>query len=98
MNYNTIKIFTVTVFLWGAFSHPAIAADTEADSDKRTQPAVGSSTTEWLDMQREGRAAGNLLTIPGAEAGPAYKRYIDSFAIPIPEQLSSEMLGYTTKK
>lgn len=98
MNYDTIKLFIVTVLLWGAFSHPAIAAEAEADSGKRAQPAVGRSTTEWLDMQREGRAAGNLLTIPGAEAGPSYKRYIDSFAIPIPDQLSAEMPGYGVKK
>lgn len=98
MNYDTIKLFTVTVFLWLAFSHPAVAADAEADSDKRTQPAVGSSATEWLGLQREGRAAGNLLTIPGAEAGPSYKRYIDSFATPIPDQLGAEMPGYGVKK
>lgn len=98
MNYGTKKFLCITLFLWIGFSLSATADETEADSGKRAQPAVGARTTQWLDMQREGRAAGNLLTIPGAEAGPSYKRYIDSFANPIPDQLLSQMPGYSVTK
>ncbi len=98
MKVDSMKFFGITLILWIGLSLPASAAEPEEDSSKRAQPAVGTSTTEWLDMQREGRAAGNLLTIPGAEAGPSYKRYIDSFATPIPDQLGAEMPGYGVKK
>ncbi len=99
MKVDSMKFSGITLILWIGLSLSASAAEPEEDSSKHTQqPAVGTSTTEWLDMQREGRAAGNLLTIPGAEAGPSYKRYIDSFATPIPEQLGAEMPGYGVKR
>ncbi|HET7833916.1 MAG TPA: DUF3613 domain-containing protein [Gallionella sp.] len=66
------------------------SAAATAEGGKRTKVEVGARTSQWLDSQREGRGAGNLLPIPGAEAGLSYRRYIDSFGKPIPEQL-----GYT---
>ncbi len=98
MNYDTMRYLCITFFLWIGFSLSATAAETEEDISKRAQPVNGVRTTQWLDMQREGRAAGNLLPIPAAEAGPSYQRYIDSFTIPIPDQLSSQSPAYGTKK
>ncbi len=89
MNCEKMKVLGITLFLCLGFSHCAVAEEAEVDSSKNDQLAVGASTTQWLDTQREGRAAGNLLPIPGAEAGPSYQRYIDSFSTPIPDQLYS---------
>ncbi len=61
-----------------------------ANGGKPAKVKVGDRTSQWLDSQREGRNPGNLLPIPGAEAGLSYRRYIDSFGKPIPDQL-----GYT---
>ncbi len=60
-----------------------------AESGKRAK--IGARTSQWLDSQREGRNAGNLLPIPGDEAGLSYRRYIESFGKPIPDHL-----GYTS--
>lgn len=90
MKHDTMKYLAATLFL-AACSLSATAAEKEAGSDRNEKAAaLGTRTSQWLDMQREGRAAGNLLTIPGAEAGPSYQRYMDSFAKPIPDQLLSE--------
>lgn len=98
MNYDTMRYLCITLFLWIGLSLFATAAETEDGISKRAPPVVGARTTQWLDMQREGRAAGNLLPIPAAEAGPSYQHYIDSFANPIPDQLSSESPAYGAKK
>ncbi len=92
MNNGTLRILCIALPLLIA-SHAAVAVEVEGDSGKDERQAIGTHTTQWLNMQREGRAAGNLLTTPAAEAGPAYKRYIDSFSIPIPEQLSESAYG-----
>ncbi|HLY97044.1 MAG: DUF3613 domain-containing protein [Sideroxydans sp.] len=99
MNCDTMRYSCIILSLWIGFSPSATAAEAEhGSSSRRAQPAVGARTTQWLDMQREGRAAGNLLPIPGAEAGPSYQRYIDSFATPIPDQLSSQSPAYGARK
>ncbi len=77
--------------LWFGWVLSATATDVETPSGKRDEVAVGSGTTQWLDTQREGRVAGNMLPIPPAEAGPSYERYIDSFGNPIPGQSPSQM-------
>jgi hypothetical protein len=70
---------------------PSFATADEApqpDGKKQeAQVTVGTRTGQWLELQREGRAAGNLLPIPGAEAERSSQRYIDSFSQPIPNQL-----------
>ncbi len=93
MNYSTLRILCIALLLLAGSPHAAVAVEAEGDTGKDERQAIGTHTAQWLDMQREGRAPGNLLTTPAAEAGPAYKRYIDSFAIPIPEQLSESAYG-----
>lgn len=98
MNYDTMKFLCITLFLWIGFSLSATAAEAGEDNSKRAQEAAGTRTAQWLDIQREGRAAGNMLPIPSAEAVPSYQRYIDSFASPIPDQLLSPMPASGAKK
>lgn len=90
MNHDTMKFLFVTLMLWIGGSLSATAAEEEAGKDKSDKTEVGTRTAQWLELQREGRAAGNLLPIPGAEAGPSYQRYMDSFATPIPDRLYSQ--------
>jgi hypothetical protein len=103
MNHGTLKYLCIPLLLAAAFplpataeaaasavaSAPAEAAGTDGAErdDERDKITVGTRSAQWLDTQREGRAAGKLLPIPGAEAGRSYQRYIDSFASPIPEKL-----------
>jgi len=98
MKHDTMKYLLSMLLLWIGCSFSATAADAKADGDKSEKTAVGTRTSQWLDIQREGRAAGNMLTIPGAEAGPSYQRYMDSFAKPIPDQLLSETPASGEKK
>jgi hypothetical protein len=98
MNHDRMKYLFITLLLWIGFSLSATAAEEEADQGKNDKTEVGTRTAQWLDLQREGRAAGNMLPIPGAEAGPSYQRYIDSFARPIPEQLYSQTPASSAKK
>lgn len=78
-------------------SVPAEAAAAGTDGaerdEERDKITVGTRSAQWLDTQRDGRAAGKLLPIPGAEAGRSYQRYIDSFASPIPEKLPAAATG-----
>ena len=97
MRHDTMKYLMAMLFLIGC-SFSATAAEKEGGSDKNEKTAVGTRTSQWLEIQREGRAAGNMLTIPGAEAGPSYQRYMDSFAKPIPDQLLSETPASGEKK
>lgn len=46
---------------------------------------LGRDTRAALALQVDGTAAGPVLPMPGEEASAAYKRYLDSFAHPIPE-------------
>jgi hypothetical protein len=98
MNHDQMKYLCITLLLWIGFSLSATAAETEADNSKRDKAPVGTRTAQWLDIQREGRAAGNMLPIPGEEAGPSHQRYIDSFASPIPDQLLSDTPASSAKK
>lgn len=60
------------------------------DSGEGAKTRVGTRTARLLDIQREGRAAGNMLPSPPAQAATSYQRYLDSFATPIPDQLSPQ--------
>ncbi len=98
MNHTMIRILCITLLIAIEAPQFAMAAETESDNNKEERQAIGTRTTQWLDMQREGRTPGNLLSIPAAEAGPSYQRYIDSFGIPMPDQLLSQSPAYGTKR
>lgn len=90
-----MKFLCITLSI-GIGVPPFATADEAPQPDDKKQEAaqvtVGTRTGQWLDIQREGRAAGNLLPIPGAEAERSSQRYIDSFSRPIPNQL-----GYSSE-
>jgi hypothetical protein len=46
---------------------------------------LGRDTRELLAMQSSGVQAGKPLPMLGAEVSNAYKRYLDSFSLPIPK-------------
>ncbi|NYT38792.1 DUF3613 domain-containing protein [Allopusillimonas soli] len=46
---------------------------------------IGDVAHALFSMQAQGSEAGNALPTLGATAGPAYKRYVDSFSHPLPE-------------
>ncbi|MDD4880913.1 MAG: DUF3613 domain-containing protein [Gallionellaceae bacterium] len=65
---------------------PGYADDAAAQPEPQVQPIVIGATTEnLLKMQREGTSAANLQPISGEVASLSYRRYLDSFAKPMPE-------------
>lgn len=62
---------------------PPVPAEAAAASDHGS--AVGAVTRQLLQMQVDGRHAGQRLPTLGAEASASYRRYLDSFNHPIPE-------------
>lgn len=57
---------------------------TTAPEPARTPVRIGDATRALLDMQVRGDHAAAPLPMLGDEAGAAYRRYIQSFAHPIP--------------
>jgi len=55
-----------------------------AASGRKSRPN-GDVTNAVLRAQAEGRLAGQALPMLGATASPSWKRYIDSFSLPIPD-------------
>ncbi|WCM21241.1 DUF3613 domain-containing protein [Paraburkholderia bryophila] len=55
---------------------------------------VGHSTRTWLDLQGSNAQAAPALPMLGAEAGLAYRRYMESFKSKIPD-LYGSMLNTT---
>lgn len=67
-------------------SLPGYTEDAAAQPDQQMKPIVIGSTTEnLLQMQREGTSAASLQAISGEVASLSYRRYLDSFAKPMPE-------------
>ncbi|WP_261524374.1 DUF3613 domain-containing protein [Burkholderia multivorans] len=56
-----------------------------------TASDVGRSTTEWLSMQRDNRAAAPTQPLLGDVASLVYQRYLESFKHKIPESMSSQV-------
>lgn len=82
MNHDLMKFFAISLPFWIGLFNPAAAGEARIDGKDKGQAANVTRTEQWLAIQREGRAAGKLLPIPGAEAGLSYRRYMDSFAPP----------------
>lgn len=56
-----------------------------------TASDVGRSTTEWLSMQRDNRAAAPTQPLLGDVASLVYQRYLESFKHKIPESMGSTL-------
>ncbi len=56
-----------------------------------TASDVGRSTTEWLSMQRDNRAAAPTQPVLGDVASLVYQRYLESFKHKIPESMGSTL-------
>jgi hypothetical protein len=52
---------------------------------------VGHSTRAWLDLQSSNTQAAPALPMLGAEAGLAYRRYMESFKSKIPDLYGSAL-------
>lgn len=61
------------------------ALSNPASPPRARAPAVGTSTRQLLQLQASGSHAGPHRPMLGDQAAAAYKRYLDSFAHPIPE-------------
>lgn len=68
---------------------PAPAAAPQARADSPEQ--VGDVTRALFAAQADGRRAGPELPVLGPVASNAYKRYLDSFAYPIPEKFNARV-------
>ena len=75
----------------------AVAQTSEtAEPAQATQPTiraseVGHSTRTWLDLQSSNAQAAPALPMLGAEAGLAYRRYMESFKSKIPDLYGSAL-------
>ncbi|MBU9629010.1 DUF3613 domain-containing protein [Burkholderia multivorans] len=56
-----------------------------------TASDVGRSTTEWLSMQRDNRAAAPTQPVLGDVASLVYQRYLESFKHKIPESMGTQV-------
>ncbi|MGF6771184.1 hypothetical protein P3T18_003663 [Paraburkholderia sp. GAS199] len=54
---------------------------------------VGHATRTWLDLQSSNREAAPAQPMLGAEAGLAYRRYMESFKNKIPDLYGSMLSG-----
>ncbi|MEZ0605387.1 DUF3613 domain-containing protein [Paraburkholderia sp. IW21] len=78
-------------------SASAVAQTGEALEPARAAPRsvraseVGRSTRAWLDLQSSNTQAAPELPMLGAEAGLAYRRYMESFRSRIPELYGSTL-------
>ncbi|OLL32050.1 hypothetical protein BTH42_08850 [Burkholderia sp. SRS-W-2-2016] len=72
----------------GAAAQPVQPVQQDAQPVVRKSD-VGPSTLAWLDLQRSNAQAAPAQPMLGAEAGLAYKRYMESFKNRIPEHYGS---------
>lgn len=76
---------------------PAVAQTSDAaPAAQITQPEVrasevGHATRTWLDLQSSNTEAAPALPMLGAEAGLAYRRYMESFKSKIPDLYGSAL-------
>ncbi|NYH19475.1 DUF3613 domain-containing protein [Paraburkholderia bryophila] len=77
----------------GALAQTDDAAQAAQPSQTMQQPVraseVGHSTRTWLDLQSSNAQAAPALPMLGAEAGLAYRRYMESFKSKIPDLYGS---------
>ncbi|MDR3096370.1 MAG: DUF3613 domain-containing protein [Paraburkholderia sp.] len=61
----------------------------QASGEPLPNSEVGHSTRAWLELQRSNAEAAPALPMLGAEAGYAYRRYLNSFDTEIPASFGS---------
>lgn len=88
---------TAAVLLGAAAGALAQTGET-AQPDRAAQPVVradevGHATRTWLDLQSSNAQAAPALPTLGAEAGLAYRRYMESFKSKIPDLYGSTLNG-----
>lgn len=88
------SLFAPGVALLAACSAPAVAQQPPATAEVRpSQVAVGDTTRNLLDIQRNGSQAGPMLPLTGDQATLGYARYMRSFEHPLPEFFSTISTG-----
>ncbi|SAK08780.1 hypothetical protein UA16_01675 [Burkholderia multivorans] len=68
-----------------------MAAGSGVARAQATASDVGRSTTEWLSMQRDNRAAAPTQPLLGDVASLVYQRYLESFKHKIPESMGTQV-------
>ena len=68
-----------------------VYAQSDATQQSPRSSEIDHSTSEWLALQRSNTAAAPARPMLGAEAGLAYKRYLESFNSKIPEFYGSSV-------
>lgn len=58
---------------------------------------VGIATQRLLQQQADGSQAGAALSLEGPVAAASYKRYLDSFAHPIPPYLEQRLDAHSSR-
>ncbi len=79
------------IALAGAIAWTAAGAGVARAQATATASDVGRSTTEWLSMQRDNRAAAPTQPLLGDVASLVYQRYLESFKHKIPESMGSTL-------
>ena len=64
---------------------PAAKTPASPAADEGASPRVGDVTRLLLAAQADGRRAGTALPMLGTQADLAWRRYMDSFTLPIPQ-------------
>ncbi|PLQ00913.1 DUF3613 domain-containing protein [Cupriavidus pauculus] len=77
-----------------AAAAPAVAQQPPAPTEARPNDvAVGDTTRNVLDIQRNGSQAGPMQPLTGDQATLGYARYMRSFTHPLPEFFSTISTG-----
>ncbi|HDR8909825.1 TPA: DUF3613 domain-containing protein [Burkholderia multivorans] len=79
------------IALAGAIAWAAAGAGVARAQATATASDVGRSTTEWLSMQRDNRAAAPTQPLLGDVASLVYQRYLESFKHKIPESMGTQV-------
>lgn len=79
------------IALAGAIAWTAAGAGVARAQATASASDVGRSTTEWLSMQRDNRAAAPTQPLLGDVASLVYQRYLESFKHKIPESMGTQV-------
>lgn len=91
MNLNPLPTFRplgrTAALLLGLLAAGSLQAQDGAPAPAAPEAAaegqVGHSTRAWMELQRSNRQAGRSHPVPGEVASATWKRYVDSFRMPV---------------